>query len=125
MEIKGLLEIILYVQDMAKMVRFYRDVLGLKVTIPIESQNVNDLYWVTFQTGECTLALHGGGSGNKGSDAPKLVFHVDNVPAVRSSLIACDVVMGDVRSPAPGVEVSDGKDPEGNAFSIEAQYKLT
>ena len=29
--------------------------------------------------------------------------------------------MGDVRSPAPGVEVCNGKDPEGNAFSIESQ----
>ena len=121
MEIKGLLEIILYVQDMAMMVQFYRDVLGLKVTIPVTGENLKHLYWVTFETGQCTLALHGGGSGNTGLDAPKFVFRVDDVPASRAALIEQKVEMGEMRSPSPGVEVCDGKDPEGNVFSIESQ----
>ena len=125
MEIKGLLEIILYVQDMAKMVQFYTNVLGLNVTLPVENQNLNELYWVTFETGECTLALHGGGSGNKGSDAPKFVFRVDNVLSSRAELISRDIDMGDVRSPSKGVVICDGKDPEGNVFSIESQLDLS
>ena len=36
MKINGLLEVILYVQDMEKMVWFYRDVLGLSVSLNIE-----------------------------------------------------------------------------------------
>jgi catechol 2,3-dioxygenase-like lactoylglutathione lyase family enzyme len=118
--IKGLLEIILYVQDMPKMVRFYRDILGLKISPTFKGQDVTDLYWVTFETGDCSLALHGGGKGNKGIDAPKIVFNVDNVPAAREILCKQDVVLGDIRSPAPGIQVCDGKDPEGNSFSIES-----
>jgi catechol 2,3-dioxygenase-like lactoylglutathione lyase family enzyme len=85
--IKGLLEIILYVKDMPKMVRFYRDILGLKISPSFEGQDVTELYWVTFETGDCSLALHGGGKGHRGTDAPKIVFNVDNVSAVRETLL--------------------------------------
>ena len=125
MKIKGLLEVILYVQDMEKMVWFYRDVLGLSVGFNIEGQTIQQLHWVTFDTGTCSLALHSGGTGHQGPDAPKIVFHVDDLQTARITLLALDVPMGQVRSPAPGVAVCDGRDPEDNAFSIESRSILS
>lgn len=77
------------------MVLFYRDIIGFKVTVPVEGQNLNDLYWGLHT---CSSRW---GHANKGSDAPKIVFQVDNVAEVRTTLIAQGVVMGDVRSSAP------------------------
>ena len=50
-----------------------------------------------------------------------MVFRVADVPAARQELIRRGVAMGEMRSPAPGVQVSDGADPEGNRFSIESR----
>lgn len=120
MKTKGLIEVILFVKDMNKMVAFYRDVLDLPLTDP----NVQDhagADWVTFESGSCLLALHSGGKGNIGADAPKIVFQVEGIKAARFQLLEAGVSVSDVRSPAPGISVCDGKDPEGNPFSIEEQ----
>ncbi|MBX3437868.1 MAG: VOC family protein [Planctomycetaceae bacterium] len=115
-----LCEAIIYVADMDAQVRFYRDLLGLKVASPADRDSFSDEYWVTFQTGECTLALHGGGHQDFGRDAPKFVFRVEDVATVRETLISRGVPFGEIRSPAPGVQVADGTDPEGNVFAIES-----
>jgi catechol 2,3-dioxygenase-like lactoylglutathione lyase family enzyme len=117
----ALMEVILYVQDMGSQVSFYRDLLGLQVKEPQEVQDLSGQYWVELDTGACTLALHGGGRRRLGEDAPKIVFRVIDVPRVRRELLQQGVPMGDVRSPAPGVQVCDGQDPEGNRFSIESR----
>jgi catechol 2,3-dioxygenase-like lactoylglutathione lyase family enzyme len=116
----GLIEVILYAQDMAAQVAFYRDQLGLTVLYPSEVSNFANEYWVVLDTGACKLILHGGGDRRLGADTPKLVFGVDDIQAARTTLLQRDVAIGDVRSPAPGVLVCDGVDPEGNPFSIEA-----
>jgi catechol 2,3-dioxygenase-like lactoylglutathione lyase family enzyme len=113
-------EIILYVSDMDAQVSFYRDKLGLHVVHPVGLNSYKDEYWVLFETGECRLALHGGGTKDLGADAPKIVFGVTNFDAARAHLIAAGVDMGPERSPAPGIRVADGKDIEGNHFSIES-----
>ena len=114
-----LMEVILYVRDMGAQVSFYRDRLGLKVKEPQGVQDFTDVYWVEFDTGACTLVLHGGGEARLGADAPKVVFRVADIEAARSALVEKGVSLGKVRSPAPGVWVCDGTDPEGNKFSIE------
>lgn len=121
MKIGSISEIIVYVEDMHAQVSFYRDVVGLQVSYPTGLDSYADQHWVTFDTGECTLALHGGGSQEQGKDAPKFVFDVDDVEAVRDELIERGVSVGEVRSPAPGVAVADARDPEGNAFSVESR----
>ncbi|HJW91163.1 MAG TPA: hypothetical protein VJ436_11030, partial [Anaerolineales bacterium] len=68
----------------------------------------------------CTLALHGGGRRQMGEDAPKIVFRVENIETVRQTLLERGVQLGQVRQAAPGVQVCDGLDPEGNKFSIES-----
>jgi catechol 2,3-dioxygenase-like lactoylglutathione lyase family enzyme len=116
----GLIEVILYVEDMDAQVSFYRDLLGLRVIEPQDAGELAGVDWVTLDTGACTLALHSGGERRLGEDAPKVVFGVADVPGVRAELLRRGVPMGKVRSPAQGVQVCDGRDPEGNKFSIES-----
>lgn len=120
MKTNGLIEIIVYVADMDAQVRFYRDVFGLEVTYPAGLDNYADQFWVTLDAGGVLLALHGGGQGRLGSDTPKIVFGVDDIHAARAALIQKGVNVDEIRSAAPGVWVCDGRDPEGNPFSIES-----
>ena len=113
-------EIIVYVSDMDAQVRFYRAILGLQIAHPTGLEHYEDENWGVFSTGECSLALHGGGTTKFAGDAPKFVFRVDDVSHVRTKLVASGVSAGEMRSPAAGVQVVDCKDPEGNAFSIES-----
>lgn len=117
----ALMEVILYVNDMRAQVAFYRDTLELTVKAPQADQDPMEAYWVELDTGACTLALHGGGQRRLGEDAPKVVFRVAGVAATRDRLRQLSVPMGEIRSPAPGIEVCDGVDPEGNRFSIESR----
>lgn len=119
-----LMEVILYVQDMEAQVSFYRDVLGIPVKEPAAVQDFGEVCWVELDTGSCTLALHAGGKSRFGIDAPKVVFRVSDVEASRASLLQDGVLMGDVRSPGPGIHVCDGRDPEGNKFSIESRKEV-
>ena len=122
MQIIGeLMEVILYVEDMAAQVSFYRDVLGLSVREPRDAVDYGKVYWAELETGTCTLALHGGGQRRFGLDAPKVVFRTADVEATRNELLKQGVPMGETRTPAPGVQVCDGQDPEGNRFSIESR----
>ncbi|WP_420630643.1 VOC family protein [Candidatus Leptofilum sp.] len=120
MNINGLVEIIVYVADMDAQVQFYRDVFELAVIYPAGLDSYADQYWVTLDAGGVILALHGGGQGRLGADAPKIVFGVDDIHAARAELVAKGVQVDEVRSAAPGVWVCDGCDPEGNPFSIES-----
>jgi predicted enzyme related to lactoylglutathione lyase len=114
------MEVIVYVEDMPRAVAFYRDVLGLRVSYPQGASDFSGEYWVTLDSGACVLALHGGGQRRQGPDAAKMVFRVQDVQAARTELAQRGVAIGEVRSAAPGVWVCDGRDPEGNPFSIEA-----
>ena len=117
--ITGLIEVILYVEDMNAQVVFYRDKLGLPVEYPAGLAEYGSEFWVLFNAGGCKLALHGGGAKRLGVDTPKIVFGVDNIELTRQEFTSRNVELSEVRSPAPGISVCDGVDPEGNPFSIE------
>ena len=114
----GLIEIILYVKDMDRMVRFYRDVLDLPLS-DAATRDFSNQDWITFETGDCRLVLHSGGSGKIGPDAPNVVFLVDEIKSARFQLLQAGVAISEIRTPAPGIQVCNGNDPEGNAFSVE------
>ncbi len=118
-QLTGLVKAILYVQNMDAQVRFYRDVLGLSVKYPREETNYSSEFWVEMETGQCTLVLHGGGQRRLDADTPKHAFGVDDIDEMRAVLLQRGAKMGEIRSPAPGVRVCDGFDPEGNPFSID------
>ncbi len=117
----GLMEVILHVKNMNSMVAFYKDKLGLKVTYPTGATDYAEESWVTFDTGRCVLALHDGGRTRQGeTPSHRIVFQTDDIATARSSLLSRGVQVGEVRSPAPGVKVIDGRDPEGNVYAIES-----
>lgn len=119
--LRDLMEVILYVEDMNAQVAFYRDKLGLPVNYPAGLDDYGDQHWVELDAGSCVLALHAGGQGRLGADAPKLVFRAEDVNAVRQELIARNVEVGEVRDDVPGKLICDGVDPEGNKFAIESE----
>jgi catechol 2,3-dioxygenase-like lactoylglutathione lyase family enzyme len=111
--------VFLYVEDMGKQVRFYKDLLGFPVVHPPASDHLSDEFFVVLDAGACKLVLHGGGRKRFGEDAPLLSFHTSDLRSSREALLLRGVKLGEIRSPAPGVLVSDGVDPEGNRFSID------
>ena len=115
-----LFEVILYVRDMDAQVRFYRDILGLGITWPDGLADYSAEHWVAFDAGGVTLALHSGGEAPAGTP-PRFGFKVEDIAATRAQLIERGVPCSEVRSPAPGVQVVDCKDPEGNGFFIESR----
>ncbi len=116
-----LMEVIMHVKDMNAQVSFYRDKLGLKLTYPMDSTDFARESWVTFETGSCTLALHDGGRIRLGeTPSHRIVFRTKDIHGARNQLLRTGVSVGDIRSAAPGVWVFEGRDPEGNVFSIES-----
>lgn len=114
----SLSEVIVYVAEMDRMVEFYTEAFDLAVT-----RGAPEHGFVALDAGGVELALHAGREGEEGElgpYAPKLVFEVDDLAAAREYLEAFDVELGEVRNPAPETHVVDGRDPEGNNFSIEA-----
>lgn len=107
-------EIIVFVQDMEETLSFYTDVLGLDI-----AQGQPEHGFVKLATGETMLCLHAGRESDVSGAEPKLVFDVGDLDAAVDHLEDHGVSLGERRSPAPGVEVVDAHDPEGNRFSIE------
>ncbi len=116
----GLIEVILYVEDMNAQVNFYRDNFALPIIYPAGLDDYSDEMWVVLDTGACKLALHGAGQRRLGEDTPMIVFGVVDVAAARAHLVARGVEMGEPFSPATGTTVCHGVDPEGNPISVEA-----
>ena len=115
----GMLEVILYVQNMGAMVAFYRDKLGLAVESPADLEDYSGESWVLLDAGATKLALHSGGQGRTGADTPMIVFAVADVAASRAVLVERGVAFGEPFAAAPGITVAHGKDPEGNPIALE------
>ena len=109
-----LAEVVLYVRDMERAIRFYRETLGL--TTWSESSG-----WTTFRTGACTLAMHMAERRAPGRGEPDPTFLVADAAAKRERLAALGVDVIELREPADGVRVFDLRDPDGNRHSIESR----
>jgi len=111
-------QIILFVEDVARMQAFYERMLGLPV-ITAEPG------WVQLDASGTVLALHAIKPGPPLPDPPperldsyiKVCFHVDDIDGERAAMIAAGVRMRDVHR-YQGVAFCDGIDPEGNVFQI-------
>jgi predicted enzyme related to lactoylglutathione lyase len=117
--IQGLTKAILYVKDIDKQVYFYRDLLGLKIKSQLSIPGQSDKQWVEFETGACTLVLHGNLDKQFGVDRPKLSFRVKDIETAHKALTEAGVKLSPIRSPSPGLKMADGFDPEGNPFAID------
>ena len=114
--------VILYVQDVARLAHFYRDVLGLPIVEEIKGE------WLVHRAGACELALHRVGKPYRVADPGswqvdnnvKLVLTIDRELAeLRAELVGKGVPMGAIKS-YPGLTgpLCDGRDPEGNVFQL-------
>ncbi|OYW23208.1 MAG: hypothetical protein B7Z55_03755 [Planctomycetales bacterium 12-60-4] len=120
MTIGPLMEVILYVSDMNRAVSFYRDVLGIALLFPVVDDYSQE-FWVVLNTGSCQLCLHGGGTQDRGTDSPKIVFQVDDIHSARETLLAKGLAVEPIFSPAEGILVCNSTDPDGNRFSLETK----
>ena len=109
-----LVEVVLYVGDMERAIRFYRDTLGLELLFAGDD-------WTTFRTGACTLALHASDRREPGTGEPDPTFLVADAAAERTRLARAGVDVTDMREPVAGLSVFDARDPDGNRFSIESR----
>ena len=117
--------IILFVKDMAAMLAFYEETLGLKRSA---SPNDDDNF-ITLDAGSVQLALHRipprYARDIEISDPPKprsgipvkFAFRVEDVDASRAQLVARGARMRKIQS-AGEIRFCDGIDPEGNLFQI-------
>jgi len=104
----------LMAQDMGRAIRFYRDVIGLKVEF--ESPE-----WTELSFGSAIVALHGGGTGAYRKTGLSL--------QVRDIVSACKEIEaggGKIASspqtrPGEPIELAEVMDTEGNVFSL-TQY---
>ena len=100
--------VILFTGRMDAMSRFYGEVLGLK-------QVTNEQGWREFAAGGATIALHSGPS-SPGRKGPKIVFHAEDVAALRDRLVARGARFGKVREGQ--FRLCDGRDPDGNPIQL-------
>jgi catechol 2,3-dioxygenase-like lactoylglutathione lyase family enzyme len=119
----SLARIIFYVQDVGRLTRFYKDILGLPLVQEIKDE------WAVFRAGSCELALHRVGRQYRVADAAswkvetnvKLVLVAARpIGELRAELISKGVRMREIKSypgfPGP---LCDGEDPEGNVFQLQ------
>lgn len=112
-----LTQIILYVQDMARAVGFYRDLLGLKVIYPQNLTDESQAMWVELDAGAFSLALHAGARKWPG-DEHELIFTVTDLESARQALLKAGVEIGEIRTLEDGLPIASGVDSEGHRFSI-------
>ena len=116
----SLAKVIVHVSQMQRAVEFYRDSIGLDIESPREPSTYADEKWVTFNAGQCTLALRAGAAVDAGADAPKLVIAVADIERARARLISHGQAIDGPFSPAPGLWVVNLCDPDGNVLSLES-----
>jgi catechol 2,3-dioxygenase-like lactoylglutathione lyase family enzyme len=103
-----LARVILFTGKMDAMVRFYRDVMGLKCV-------TDEKGWKEFAAGGARIALHSGPS-SPGRKGPKIAFHAQDVAAMRAKLVARGAKFGKVSEGE--FHLCDGKDPDGNPIQL-------
>jgi len=113
------------VSDMSRSIKFHRDVLG----IPVRFESPD---WTEFETGNTTLALHGGGktAGGKGSreltaGSCSIGFYVPNLDQSYNELKARGVtfVVPPTEREGEAIKLAVCLDPDGLEVSIAEQRK--
>ena len=111
-------QLILFVHDAPRMQAFYAR-LGLVV---VDGDAADGFVRLRDPGGGAVLALHftraiGPPTGPRVDTAIKPCFHVDDVDAARSALIADGATMRDIHR-FEDIAFCDGVDPEGNIFQV-------
>jgi len=104
--------VILFTRQMEAMTEFYGGVLGLR-------QVTQEPGWREFAAGTVNIALHSGPP-SPGMKGPKIVFHAEDVAAMRAALLARGAKFGKVRE-GEVFCLCDGKDPDGNPVQLSSR----
>ena len=116
------------VSDMARSIEFYRDKLGLE--LKMESPD-----WSEFQTGQTTLALHGGGIPQNRAEAPErgkpqagtcsIAFNVEDVDKTFAELQSRGIpfVLPPTQREGESVKLAVCVDPDGLPVSFAQVVK--
>lgn len=113
----SLTQMILFVKDMTKEVRFYRDVLGLAIQYPQDLDDYSNEMWVEFDAGASSLALHGGAQEAPG-EQHQIIFRVDDLEQARLEMLKAGIEIGEIRLLEDGEPAIKGVDPEGHCFTL-------
>ncbi len=113
--------VIVFVGDVEKCADFYRHLFDL----PLVESTYSSQEWIELDAGSCHLAFHKAYGPDGPVDGPtgsptnphKIVFHADDVPAIREELLRRGAAMDDVKTFGDLV-LCDGTDPEGHRFQI-------
>jgi catechol 2,3-dioxygenase-like lactoylglutathione lyase family enzyme len=108
----ALSRVIIFTSNFDEMLRFYRDVLGLRPA------NEDD-GWVELAAGGCTIALHRW-DGQAPEGPVKIVFRSEDVAGDRDLLVARGASMSEIVR-FGSIELCDGFDPDGNAFQLSSR----
>lgn len=108
-----LTRIILFVNDVPKIAKFYIDAFGLKVIGKIDEE------WTELEAGGCNIALHKTSvRTEKDHDSGvKIVFGTNDVPVTKLKLEKKGIAMGKLFT-FEEIQFCNGKDPDGNVFQI-------
>ncbi|MCW2923835.1 MAG: glyoxalase/bleomycin resistance/dioxygenase family protein [Thermoleophilia bacterium] len=116
--VRGVDFVSLGTEDLARAVAFYRDTLGLELTVDRSPHNAE------FDTGTVTLSLLDPvkmGIGTFTANPNPLALHVDDVAAARAELEALGVEFGDPID--TGVcHMGIFQDPDGNSLMLHHRY---
>lgn len=110
-------QIILYVEDMARALSFYRDLLGLPVTYPQDLADGEGALWVELAAGGCSLALHGGAQ-DRPDDQHELIFKVEDLAQTQMALLNAGIHVAEIRILEDGAPIAEGVDPDGHRFGL-------
>ena len=114
--------VMVMVSDMKRSIRFYSEILGLK----LRSESPE---WTEFETGDATIALHGGGAKRETPPKPKaldsagtcsLGFVVDDLDGVFRRLKSKGVrfTMPPTEREGEGIRLAVCLDPDGLPISL-------
>ncbi len=109
---------IYFTNQVAEMVSFYRDAMGMSVLEPPEAMDYDPEGWVQLGKGGLEIGIHRASKpGCLERNRNKLVFVVDNVSEWRDRLAGLGVRMGKLQSMSD-YESCDFKDPDGNVLQL-------
>ncbi len=105
------LKFILWVVDMQRALRFWRDTVGLR-------SGMESPHWSELRHGDAIVALHGGGA--EGVRDTGLGVQVRDIASACREIAAAGGVVrsGPVRRPGEPILLAECTDPEGNGFKV-------
>ena len=113
-----LYQVILVANNMGRLAKLYRDALGFAVTNPESAGDLAKEAWVTFDSGSCQLAIHGGGE-VRTSGSVILSIRVDDLDFAVFDLKEKGFEVEPIYEVTPGVRSAKLRDPKDNRLSLE------